>query len=137
MHSTGKYSTKQTAKKRYLPRVRKGVKQFVDLEKALDKPEAIQAYNQFVEDNLGSALSLFGASTRIGELPDKGSRTVEAEVEDFIKLCKALGKVGVCVSVGMCWRFWGLESRPTEPASNAVWTKSDCAFASPPFCILR
>lgn len=91
--STGKYSTKQTAKKRYLPRVRKGVKLFVDLGKTLDKPDTIQAYNQYIEDNLGTALSLFGASTRIGELPDKGSRTVEAEVEDFIKLCKALGKV--------------------------------------------
>lgn len=100
MHSTGKYSTKQTAKKRYLPRVRKGVKQFVELEKALDKPEAVQAFNQFVDDNLGSALSLFGASTRVGELPDKGSRTVEAEVEDFVRLCKALGKVAECGCVG-------------------------------------
>ena len=30
--------------------------------------------------------------SRIGELPDKGSRTVEKEVEDFLKEVKALPK---------------------------------------------
>lgn len=45
-----------------------------------------------MEDNVGAALSLYGASTRIGELPDPRSRTVEAECEDFVKYAKALAK---------------------------------------------
>lgn len=76
---------------------------FVELGKTLDKPDAIASFNQFVEDNLGAALSLYGASTRIGELPDPKSRTVEAEVEDFVKECKALGKV----NAGLGWAGLG------------------------------
>jgi len=92
--STGKYSTKQTAKKRYLPRVRKGVALFTALGKTLDKPETIQAYNQYVQDNLATAMALYGSSTRIGELPDPKSRTVDKETEDFVKEIKALAKGG-------------------------------------------
>lgn len=92
--STGKYSTKQTAKKRYLPRVRKGVALFAALGKTLDKPETIQAYNQYVQDNLATAMALYGSSTRIGELPDPKSRTVDKEAEDFVKEIKALAKGG-------------------------------------------
>jgi hypothetical protein len=33
--STGKYSTKQTAKRRYLPRIKRGLVAFEDLEKTL------------------------------------------------------------------------------------------------------
>jgi len=90
--STGKYSTKQTAKKRYLPRVRKGVALFAALDKTLDKPETIQAYNHYVQDNLATAMALYGSSTRIGELPDPKSRTVDKEAEDFVKEIKVLAK---------------------------------------------
>lgn len=92
--STGKYSTKQTAKKRYLPRVRKGVALFAALGKTLDKPETIQAYNQYVQDNLATAMALYGSSTRIGELPDPKSRTVDKEAEDFVKEIKTLAQGG-------------------------------------------
>eukprot|EP00624_Nannochloropsis_granulata_P007210 evm.model.NODE_6825_length_32477_cov_17.962835.5 len=92
--STGKYSTKQTAKKRYLPRVRKGVALFAALGKTLDKPETIQAFYQYVEDNMATAMALYGSSTRIGELPDPKSRTVDKEAEDFVKEIKALAKGG-------------------------------------------
>lgn len=40
--------------------------QFAALESALDKPEARAAYAQLVDDNVGAALSLYGASTRVG-----------------------------------------------------------------------
>ncbi|TFJ88602.1 hypothetical protein NSK_000171 [Nannochloropsis salina CCMP1776] len=92
--STGKYSTKQTAKKRYLPRVRKGVAKFQALGETLENPEAIKAYNQYVEDSLAAALALYGSSTRIGELPDPKSRTVEKEAEDFVKEVNAMAKGG-------------------------------------------
>lgn len=60
--------------------------------KTLDKPDAVKAYATFVEDNLATAMSLYGSSTRVGELPDPKSRTVEKEAEDFCKEIKLLSK---------------------------------------------
>ena len=78
--STGKMSTKLTARKRYIPRIADGVKKF----NALLKDQAVA--DEFFKgagdkkpgvDNLIRAMNLFGASLRVGETPDKISREAE------------------------------------------------------------
>ena len=58
----------------------------------MSRPATLEAFNKRVDDDLGAAMSLYGASTRIGELPDPKSRSLEKDVEDFIKEVKNLSK---------------------------------------------
>lgn len=60
---TGKYSTKLTAKRRYLPRIGKGLRALrdADPQTASDLTSAVAAYDNRRSDFL-SALSLFGTS---------------------------------------------------------------------------
>lgn len=83
--STGKMSTKLTARKRYLPRIADGVNKF----NALASDESVAStflrgdkpgYEGFVR-----AMNLFGASLRVGETPDKISREAEDIVAAFNK----------------------------------------------------
>lgn len=71
--STGKFSSKMTAKKRYLPRVIAGVAEF---NKAIASDTSIDA---FVDSGdlagMTRAMDLYGASLRKGEIPDEISRT--------------------------------------------------------------
>ena len=75
--STGKLSTKLTAKRRYLPRIQSGVKSF----------NSVKSFDDFLgfEKNdfppFQRALGLYGASLRRGELPDEISREAEAKTE--------------------------------------------------------
>lgn len=84
--STGKLSTKLTARKRYLPRIAEGVKQFNALLRGDDTAVATfllgekPGYEGFVR-----AMNLFGASLRVGETPDKVSREAEKIVAAFNK----------------------------------------------------
>eukprot|EP00640_Fibrocapsa_japonica_P004298 CAMPEP_0113944306 /NCGR_PEP_ID=MMETSP1339-20121228/33092_1 /TAXON_ID=94617 /ORGANISM="Fibrocapsa japonica" /LENGTH=227 /DNA_ID=CAMNT_0000949471 /DNA_START=121 /DNA_END=804 /DNA_ORIENTATION=+ /assembly_acc=CAM_ASM_000762 len=82
--STGKYSTKATARKRYLPRIRAALDLFLAL------PEAIEAgrWSQ-VEEFLGeprsdlkTAMTLFASSQKAGELPDAKSQKNAKRADD-------------------------------------------------------
>eukprot|EP01041_Mallomonas_annulata_P007110 gene7110-14458_t len=75
--STGKMSTKLTARRRYLPRITTGVAQFNNL----DKDNSLVSI--FVDEQfppLKRAMNLYGASLRKGETPDEVSRQAEAFV---------------------------------------------------------
>lgn len=78
--STGKMSTKLTAKKRYLPRIQKGIAAFRASEGAMDKEEL----ESFVR-----ALGLYGASLRAGEIPDAISR----QADDLTKAFSAAASI--------------------------------------------
>ena len=86
--STGKMSTKLTARKRYLPRIKEGVSKFNAL--STDKAVADEFFNGSGDkkpgvDNFTRAMSLYGASLRVGETPDKISREAEQLTADFTK----------------------------------------------------
>lgn len=79
--STGKMSTKLTARKRYLPRIVSGVKEYNNIIN--NKNSDIE---KFKKDELPSfirAMSLYGASLRKGEVPDAISREAEKITNDF------------------------------------------------------
>ena len=87
--STGKMSTKLTAKRRYLPRIKEGVIKF----NAIIKDNSL--VTPFIKDELPSllrAMNLFGASLRKGEVPDETSRQAEAFCTKFSSSFVALSK---------------------------------------------
>jgi len=71
--STGKMSTKMTARKRYLPRISAGVK---ELNEAI-RTSKVDEYIANDLPGLGRAMNLYGASLRKGEYPDEVSRQSE------------------------------------------------------------
>jgi len=79
--STGKMSTKLTARKRYLPRIVSGVKEYNNIIN--NKNSDIE---KFKKDELPSfirAMSLYGASLRKGEVPDAISREADKITNEF------------------------------------------------------
>jgi hypothetical protein len=89
--STGKMSTKLTARKRYLPRIKDGVEKFnlITTDKAVAdaflKGSADGSKTKPGSENFIRAMSLFGASLRVGETPDKVSREADTIVASFSK----------------------------------------------------
>eukprot|EP01038_Epipyxis_sp_PR26KG_P015000 gene15000-20179_t len=71
--STGKMSTKLTARKRYLPRIETGVKLF----NSIDSTETAKLFVQDELPGLVRAMNLYGASLRKGEYPDDISAKAE------------------------------------------------------------
>mmetsp|Transcript_10881 Transcript_10881/g.20965 ORF Transcript_10881/g.20965 Transcript_10881/m.20965 type:complete len:218 (-) Transcript_10881:49-702(-) len=90
--STGKYSTKATARKRYLPRISKGLATFKALNDAIQKGDfgPIAAFVGEPSEDLISAMSLFASSTKKSELPDAASKARMKEAEDLGKTLKKL-----------------------------------------------
>ena len=81
--STGKFSTKLTARKRYLPRIVTGVTEY----KAFLAAPTLTNTQSFVEDKLPGlqrAMNLYGASLRKGEVPDEISREATELTEAFV-----------------------------------------------------
>ena len=78
--STGKMSTKLTARKRYLPRIISGVKGYNDV---LFKNKDIDLFKKDELPSLIRAMSLYGASLRKGEVPDAISREAEKITTEF------------------------------------------------------
>ena len=78
--STGKFSTKMTAKKRYLPRIQSGVTKFNSI---INTDNDIDAFISDDLDKLLRAMDLYGASLRRGETPDEISRTATKLTEEF------------------------------------------------------
>ena len=76
-----------------------------------------------MEDNLGPALSLYGASTRIGELPDPKSRTTEAEVKDFIAFAKKLPSKDAYASAKQALSAY-LSSCKLEPLGDPIYNEA-------------
>ena len=94
--STGKMSTKLTAKKRYLPRIVSGVAEFKALGKDLS-PSTVATFlsdggDKSSSDKLVRAMNLFGLSLRKGETPDEISRTAEKLTTAFETEVNKLGK---------------------------------------------
>ena len=80
--STGKMSTKLTARKRYLPRVVAGVSEFKKLAKDLST-STIDTFVKDVSPGFVRAMDLYGVSLRKGETPDEVSREAEKLSKDF------------------------------------------------------
>jgi len=97
--STGKMSTKLTAKKRYLPRIKTGIVLFNQL---LQQPTK-EGIDSFIADelpNLRRAMSLYGASLRKGEVPDEISRKAESLTESFAReVAKLEGSKDIAVQL--------------------------------------
>lgn len=95
--STGKYSTKATAKKRYLPRLKKAVAEFKILGDSIENGEEFsllsKSYQERIESSYGTALSLYGSSTRSGEYLDDQSREVQETLKNFISDSKSLTRI--------------------------------------------
>jgi hypothetical protein len=88
--STGKMSTKLTARKRYLPRIEIGVEQF----NKISSPEEFRVFAQDDFPGFKRALSLFGASLRKNEVPDEISRTAEEKTEVIAKIVEKTSSSG-------------------------------------------
>ncbi|CAM9834636.1 unnamed protein product [Ectocarpus fasciculatus] len=92
--STGKYSSKATARKRYLPRIVKLVNAFQALKKDIATGSASPKSEFFVDvlaDSV-SAMDLYGSSMKKGETPDSKSRALQQLAQDFGSTCNSIGK---------------------------------------------
>ncbi|CAM9434082.1 unnamed protein product [Ectocarpus sp. 12 AP-2014] len=92
--STGKYSSKATARKRYLPRIVKLVNVFQTLKKDIASGSASPKSEFFVDvlaDSV-SAMDLYGSSMKKGETPDSKSRALQQLAQDFGSTCNSIGK---------------------------------------------
>lgn len=78
--STGKMSTKLTARKRYLPRIISGVKEYKDV---INNKKDIDLFKKDELPSFIRAMTLYGASLRKGEVPDAISREAEKITNDF------------------------------------------------------
>jgi hypothetical protein len=81
--STGKMSTKLTARRRYLPRIEKGVAEWKTSQ------------GRFTDEQMGSlvrAMGLYGASLRKGEIPDEISRQADELTQEFEKEARKFSK---------------------------------------------
>ena len=88
--STGKLSTKLTAKRRYLPRIQSGVVSF-------NKVKSFEEFLVFEKDEFPAfqrALGLYGASLRRGELPDEISREADVKTQTVGKEVQRLKSSG-------------------------------------------
>jgi len=92
--STGKFSTKLTARKRYLPRINTGVTEFKALVQAKESSVASLQFVDTTLPNLERAMSLYGASLRKGETPDDISRKADLLTNIF---AKQAGEIGATV----------------------------------------
>ena len=74
--STGKFSSKMTAKKRYLPRIQTGVAKFNQVINFDDGIDAFMNGGDGKSDleKLKGGMDLYGQSLRRGEIPDEISR---------------------------------------------------------------
>mmetsp|Transcript_17931 Transcript_17931/g.17998 ORF Transcript_17931/g.17998 Transcript_17931/m.17998 type:complete len:192 (-) Transcript_17931:74-649(-) len=93
--STGKMSTKLTAKRRYLPRIAAGVKAF---NAAVKDTNLIKTFAETEFPPFKRAMSLYGASLRKGEVPDAISRKAEDlsdEVEKHVKRLSSISGAAV------------------------------------------
>eukprot|EP00981_Chlorochromonas_danica_P011395 scaffold3994_cov179-Ochromonas_danica.AAC.1 len=91
--STGKFSTKLTAKRRYLPRIEQGRKTFNEL--LATKPADRVAISSFISndlDKLEKAMILYGDSLRRGELPDEISRNAEGLAHTFAQSLRQINQ---------------------------------------------
>ena len=79
--STGKMSTKMTAKRRYIPRIKVGVTEFLGVA---SNNEFLDLFIKEKLPDLERAMSLYGASLRKGEYPDEISRKAEKLTQDFV-----------------------------------------------------
>ena len=78
--STGKFSSKMTAKKRYLPRVIEGVNIF---ESVINSEQELNNFIDSELKGLARAMDLYGASLRKGEVPDEISREATRLTNEF------------------------------------------------------
>ena len=88
--STGKMSTKLTAKRRYIPRIKNGVLQFNNAAKDNS------LWKVFVNDELPPlkrAMGLYGASLRKGEVPDEISRQADLLSNSFASTVVKLSSI--------------------------------------------
>ena len=91
--STGKFSSKMTAKKRYIPRIKSGQEEFRALSKSLNAA-SVSAYltgEKSPSEKLVRAMDLYGLSLRKGEYPDDISREAEKLTKVFEVEVKKLG----------------------------------------------
>ncbi|CAM9457527.1 unnamed protein product [Chrysoparadoxa australica] len=94
--STGKLSTKLTAKRRYVPRINAAVTEFQSIEGVIAKdPKEWKPAKDFVAvtvPDVASALNLLGSSFKNGEYPDATSKARQAEAAAFIAKMGDLNK---------------------------------------------
>lgn len=92
--STGKMSTKLTARKRYLPRIIAGVSEFEATAKAPISPQSdlFLLGKDSQSASLVRAMRLYGASLRKGEVPDTISREADELCNSFQKDIDSLSK---------------------------------------------
>lgn len=86
--STGKYSTKLTAKRRYIPRILKAIPLFHEFSSEKVSEEDIKSYlKSETFSDLTRAMKLYGSNLKKGEYPDEISRTAESLVDTMISSC--------------------------------------------------
>mmetsp|Transcript_6115 Transcript_6115/g.9747 ORF Transcript_6115/g.9747 Transcript_6115/m.9747 type:complete len:202 (+) Transcript_6115:75-680(+) len=88
--STGKFSSKRTAKNRYVPRIKKGIEAFAAVEAGTG---SVEAFLEIEEDMVG-AMKLYGQAQKRNEVPDKISMRLEKDADVFGEASKKLAKGG-------------------------------------------
>ena len=100
----GKFSTKLTARKRYLPRIVTGVKLL----------NSVSDMKQISDEEAGSlvrAMGLYGASLRKGEYPDEISKEAQKLTDEFAKeLKKGKDKTVIMQKLDVYLTFANLET---------------------------
>lgn len=102
--STGKMSTKLTARRRYLPRIVAAITKFEEFSNGKVSEDAMKTY--FKSDgfqDLVRGMKLYGLSLRVGETPDDISRTAGILAEATDKSCATYasssdGKLADCLN---------------------------------------
>ena len=92
--STGKFSSKMTAKKRYLPRIQTGVakfNEFINSDSGIDEFMTSGEGKSGLE-KLKGGMDLYGQSLRRGEIPDEISRKATALTNAFVDSMEKLKK---------------------------------------------
>eukprot|EP00960_Hanusia_phi_P037836 753143-Hanusia_phi.AAC.4 len=83
--STGKFSSKRTAKNRYVPRVKKGLEIIDGIE------SGVATFDQLleIESDMVNAMKLYGDAQKKSEVPDKISIRLNKDADAF-----SLGQLG-------------------------------------------
>ncbi|EKX45111.1 hypothetical protein GUITHDRAFT_109155 [Guillardia theta CCMP2712] len=100
--STGKFSSKRTAKNRYVPRVKKGLEIMDGIESGRATIEQLLE----IEPDMVNAMKLYGDAQKKSEVPDKISIRLNKDAEAFSQAIKAAGSNADIAKVKASWQTY-------------------------------
>jgi len=100
--STGKFSSKRTAKNRYVPRVKKGLEIIDGIE------SGVATFDQLleIESDMVNAMKLYGDAQKKSEVPDKISIRLNKDADAFSLAVKGAKSDGDIAKVKASWQTY-------------------------------